>query len=179
MPVKRFTIFDTNFEIGRLTKKTFRSSAMLSNFNPASMTSATLYAEVKLTEADWGLLGLDEFVVGIWHNKSSGDPDLELELRKDELYKVGSADISPSPGNNYFQLKIGHGRVTELGYAKGHITVYLDVQYADPKSPPSGNEPVTWFDKVANWIRNNPIKAVLIGLGGLLLYSEYRRGGGE
>ena len=48
MPVKTFLIFDEDFQIGRINNRTYRSQAKLEDFDPGSMTSATIHLEVNL-----------------------------------------------------------------------------------------------------------------------------------
>ena len=173
-PVKTFLIFDEDFQIGRINNRTYRSQAELKDFYPGSMTGATIHLEVKLDSegTGWGPFGTDEFVVGVWANNSSGDPTVEVILRNKEYSKFASAPVSLRYGTNYFYLEVNHGKATELGEAKGHVKVWIEVQYSDPNNPPGGKEPVNVIEKVKRWIEEHPLETALIGFGGLLVYTQ-------
>jgi len=176
--LKTFTIFDENFEIGRVRNTTFSDYATLKNFNPGSMTKATLNVQVTLdpNNTGWGVAGRDEFDVSIWMNNSAGDPTLEVVLGNNEFTKMGSAEVTPAYGDNVFTLRIDHGKVNEGGHAKGHVKVWLNVEYSDPNNPPGGNEPVTWIEKIKQFIQDHPMESALIGLAGLFAYDQYSGG---
>ena len=173
-PVKTFLIFDEDFQIGRINNRTYRSQAKLEGFDPGSMTSATIHLEVNLdTEGTgWGPFGRDEFIISVWVNSGSGDPTVEVVMRNKEYSKFASSPVNLKQGTNYFYLEVNHGRVSELGEAKGHVRVWIEVQYSDPNNPPGGKEPVNTIEKVKRWIEDHPMETALIGFGGLLFYTQ-------
>ena len=174
MPVKTFLIFDeSDFELGRISNRTYKRQAKLEDFDPGSMTSATMHLEVELDpdQTGWGPLGTDEFVVGVWTNKTSGDPTVEVVMHNEEYTKYASSPVSLRQGTNYFYLKGTHGTVSELGHTKdGHVKVWIEVEYSDPNNPPGGKEPVNTLEKIKRWIEDHPLETALIGFGGLLVY---------
>ena len=174
MPVKTFLIFDEDFQIGRINNRTYRSQAKLEGFDPGSMTSATIHLEVNLdTEGTgWGPFGRDEFIVGVWVNSGAGDPTVEVVMRNKEYSKFASSPVNLKYGTNYFYLEVNHGRVSELGEAKGHVKVWIEVEYSDPNNPPGGKEPVNTLEKIKRWVEDHPLETALIGFGGLLFYTQ-------
>jgi len=174
VPVKTFLIFDeSDFELGRISNRTYKRQAKLEDFDPGSMTSATMHLEVELDpdQTGWGPLGTDEFVVGVWTNKTSGDPTVEVVMHNEEYTKYASSPVTLKQGTNYFYLKGTHGTVSELGHTKdGHVKVWIEVEYSDPNNPPGGKEPVNTLEKIKRWIEDHPLETALIGFGGLLVY---------
>ena len=176
MPVETFLIFDeSDFELGRISNRTYRKQAKLEDFYPGSMTNAVMHLEVELDpdQTGWGPFGKDEFVVGVWTNKTSGDPTVEVVMHNEEYTKFANSPVSLRQGTNYFYLKGTHGTVSELGHTKdGHVKAWIDVEYSDPNNPPKGREPVSTVEKIKRWIEDHPLETALIGFGGLLVYTQ-------
>ena len=175
MPVKRFLVFSDDFEIGRIRNTVYRNQAVLRDYNPGSAVKSTITLRVKLDpdNTGWGPTGTDEFVVGVWVNNTSGKPVVEVTLHNHEYIKVNTRPVSLRSGDNYFYLEVNHGRANELGHAKGHVEVEVEVEYTDPNNPPSGNAPAGTLDKIINWVKEHPLESAAVGLSALFFYRQY------
>lgn len=182
LPVRRYTIFDEDFEIGRVRNGVYRNYRKLEKFDPGSMTRAVLTLEVQLsTDTSWGLLGLDEFEAGVWVNSTTGEPAVGFTLHDKEYYKIASNDINLVAGDNVFFVEIDHGSHTEFGHTKGHVRVYVDVYYSDPNNPPGGSAPYDLIPRIKKFVTEHPLEIVAILLGAAFVYKKYREtkyGGG-
>jgi len=174
---KSFLIFDEDFSIGTIRNTTFSDYTTLKGFSPGSMTSAHLYVQVQLRPNDtsWGLFGRDEFEVAVWMNNTSGDPAVDVWLKNKEYSKIASAPVNPIYGDNTFTLRIDKGH-NEGGHTKGHVKVWLIVEYSDPKNPPGGSEPVNIISKITQWVSEHPVESAVIGVAGLFAYDQYSGG---
>lgn len=179
MPVKVFQIFDEKFQLGRTGS--IGNFKQLKDFRRGSMTSAKLCVDVTLdpNNTSWGFLGRDEFDVEVWGNKPPvGEADITLVLPNKTYHASQCVPFNPVDGTNDFSYKIGHGKTSfgEWGHATGRIKVWLEVTYPEGGEPPSGEEPVSTWDKIKQWIDEHPTETALLGIGalGVVYYTQQK-----